>query len=172
MAETATCFPKSALLPCPGTPIDYISQPPLQLGVVMWLRCSQWKEGGRHRCHLQSWPYRFTLLFFHAQTPFCWPEWKSCVILDEVAQLSLTWSLHKWVEQTPPKNKKNKKKHIITWNLPQLSLLYSYEWETNFCEEPLHVWVNFLHQSHPNYGKILADLPWPILEKTQTHTHT
>lgn len=43
-----------------------------------------------------------------------------------------------------------KKKNIITWNLPQLLLLYSYEWETNFCEEPLHVWVNFLHPSHPN----------------------
>lgn len=148
MAETATCFPKSALLPCPGTPIDYISQPPLQLGVVMWLRCSQWKEGGRHRCHLQSWPYRFTLLFFHAQTPFCWPEWKSCVILDEVAQLSLTWSLHKWVEQTPPKK-----------NTSSPGTCLNYHYYTHMSEKQTFV------RSHYMFGSISYTNPTLITEK-------
>lgn len=148
MTGTATCSPKSALLL--SLVHQWTTLPSHSCSWVWSCDCgeaNQMEEGGARTTSRPGHTNHPPPTVPPGSVSFQWPEWNLCVTLHKVAELSLAWSLNDWVEQTP--SKKGTKSTIITWNWPGLSLLH--EWERNFCEEPLHVWINMLpHASHLN----------------------
>lgn len=92
MTETINWSPKLGFAPLLDTPMDYISQPPLQLSAVMWLK---YKSEGKKI--LEPLPD----LDIKPISPTAPPGSVSfqSVTLDKAVELFLTWSLNDWVEK-------------------------------------------------------------------------